>query len=295
MSKPRFKVGLVQMSMSADPAENTRKAAAKVAEAAGKGAEVVCLPELYRTPYFCQKEDHSLFDLAEPVPGPSTEALGRAAKDAGVVVVAPIFEKRAVGLYHNSAAIIDATGEVVGLYRKMHIPDDPLFYEKFYFTPGDLGFQAFDTKAGRVGTLICWDQWYPEGARLTALKGAVVLFYPTAIGWHPPEKEQYGAAQRSAWQTIQRAHAIANGVYVAVVNRVGHEKPIPGQPGLEFWGTSFLADPFGIVIAEGSTGQEEILVGEVDLGRMEEVRRNWPFLRDRRIDAYAGLDRRFLD
>jgi len=295
MSKPRFKVGLVQMSMSADPAENTRKAAAKVAEAAGKGAEVVCLPELYRTPYFCQKEDHSLFDLAEPVPGPSTEALGRAAKDAGVVVVAPIFEKRAVGLYHNSAAIIDATGEVVGLYRKMHIPDDPLFYEKFYFTPGDLGFQAFDTKAGRVGTLICWDQWYPEGARLTALKGAVVLFYPTAIGWHPHEKDQYGVAQRSAWQTIQRAHAIANGVYVAVVNRVGHEKPIPGQPGLEFWGTSFLADPFGIVIAEGSTGQEEILVGEVDLGRMEEVRRNWPFLRDRRIDAYAGLDRRFLD
>jgi len=295
MSKPRFKVGLVQMSMSADPAENTRKAAAKVAEAAGKGAEVVCLPELYRTPYFCQKEDHSLFDLAEPVPGPSTEALGRAAKDAGVVVVAPIFEKRAVGLYHNSAAIIDATGEVVGLYRKMHIPDDPLFYEKFYFTPGDLGFQAFDTKAGRVGTLICWDQWYPEGARLTALKGAVVLFYPTAIGWHPHEKEQYGVAQRSAWQTIQRAHAIANGVYVAVVNRVGHEKPLPGQPGLEFWGTSFLADPFGIVIAEGSTGREEILVGEVDLGRMEEVRRNWPFLRDRRIDAYAGLDRRFLD
>ena len=295
MSKPRFKVGLVQMSMSTEPAENTRKATAKVAEAAGKGAEVVCLPELYRTPYFCQKEDHSLFDLAEPVPGPSTEALGRAAKDAGVVVVAPIFEKRAVGLYHNSAAIIDATGEVVGLYRKMHIPDDPLFYEKFYFTPGDLGFQAFDTKAGRLGTLICWDQWYPEGARLTALKGAVVLFYPTAIGWHPHEKEPYGVAQRSAWQTIQRAHAIANGVYVAVVNRVGHEKPIPGQPGLEFWGTSFLADPFGIVIAEGSTGQEEILVGEVDLGRMEEVRRNWPFLRDRRIDAYAGLDRRFLD
>jgi N-carbamoylputrescine amidase len=291
----RFRVGLVQMSMGADPAENTRKAAARVAEAAAKGAEVVCLPELYRSPYFCQKEDHSLFDLAETVPGPSTEALGKAAKDHGVVVVAPIFEKRAVGLYHNSAAIIDATGEVVGLYRKMHIPDDPLFYEKFYFTPGDLGFQAFDTKAGRLGALICWDQWYPEGARLTALRGAAVLFYPTAIGWHPHEKEQYGAAQRSAWQTIQRSHAIANGVYVAVVNRVGHEKPIPGEPGLEFWGTSFLADPFGIVIAEGSTAKEEILVGEVDLGRIEEVRRNWPFLRDRRIDAYAGLDRRFLD
>jgi N-carbamoylputrescine amidase len=293
--KPRrFRVGLVQMSMSADPAENTRKAAARVAEAAAKGAEVVCLPELYRSPYFCQKEDHSLFDLAEPIPGPSTEALGKAAKDADVVVVAPIFERRAIGLYHNSAAIIDATGEVVGLYRKMHIPDDPLFYEKFYFTPGDLGFQAFDTKAGRLGTLICWDQWYPEGARLTALRGASVLFYPTAIGWHPHEKEQYGAAQRSAWQTIQRSHAIANGVYVAVVNRVGHEKTA-GEPGLEFWGTSFLADPFGIVIAEGSTAKEEILVGEVDLDRMEEVRRNWPFLRDRRIDAYAGLDRRFLD
>jgi N-carbamoylputrescine amidase len=291
----RFRVGLVQMSMSADPVENTRKAVARVAEAAAKGAEVVCLPELYRSPYFCQKEDHSLFDLAEPIPGPSTEALGKAAKDADVVVIAPIFERRAIGLYHNSAAIIDATGEVVGLYRKMHIPDDPLFYEKFYFTPGDLGFQAFDTKAGRVGTLICWDQWYPEGARLTALRGACVLFYPTAIGWHPHEKEQYGAAQRSAWQTIQRSHAIANGVYVAVVNRVGHEKQIPGEPGLEFWGTSFLADPFGVVIAEGSTAKEEILVGEVDLGRMEEVRRNWPFLRDRRVDAYAGLDRRFLD
>jgi N-carbamoylputrescine amidase len=291
----RFRVGLVQMSMSADPAENTRKAVARVGEAAAKGAEVVCLPELYRSPYFCQKEDHSLFDLAETIPGPSTEALGKAAKDHGVVVVAPIFEKRAVGLYHNSAAILDATGEVVGLYRKMHIPDDPLFYEKFYFTPGDLGFQAFDTKAGRLGALICWDQWYPEAARLTALRGAAVLFYPTAIGWHPHEKEQYGAAQRSAWQTIQRSHAIANGVYVAVVNRVGQEKQIPGEPGLEFWGTSFLADPFGIVIAEGSTAKEEILVGEIDLARMEEVRRNWPFLRDRRIDAYAGLDRRLLD
>jgi N-carbamoylputrescine amidase len=295
MRQRSFKVGLVQMSMSADPDENTKKAAARVAEAAAQGAEVVCLPELYRTPYFCQKEDQALFDLAEPLPGPTTEALGRAAKDAGVVVVAPVFEKRAPGLYHNSAAIIDATGEVVGLYRKMHIPDDPLFYEKFYFTPGDLGFRAFDTKAGRVGTLICWDQWYPEGARLTAMKGAAVLFYPTAIGWHPHEKELHGAAQRSAWQTIQRAHAIANGVYVAVVNRVGHERPIPAEPGLEFWGASFLADPFGIVIAEASTAREEILVGEVDLGRMEEVRRNWPFLRDRRIDAYAGLDRRYLD
>jgi N-carbamoylputrescine amidase len=295
MAPLRFKVGLVQMAMAPDPDQNLRKAVSLVADAAGKGAEVVCLPELFRTPYFCQKEDHALFDLAEPVPGPTTEALGRIARERGVVVVAPVFERRAAGLYHNSAAILDASGEMVGLYRKMHIPDDPLFYEKFYFTPGDLGFQAFDTRAGRIGTLICWDQWYPEGARLTALRGASVLFYPTAIGWHPHEKDQYGTDQRSAWQTIQRAHAIANGVYVAVVNRVGHEKPLPEGAGLEFWGSSFLADPFGIVVAEASTNREEILIGEVDLARMEEVRRNWPFLRDRRIDAYAGLDRRFID
>jgi N-carbamoylputrescine amidase len=291
----RFSVGLVQMAMSADAADNTARAAARVKDAARAGAQVVCLPELYRSPYFCQKEDAALFDLAEPVPGPSTEVLGRAAREAGVVVVAPVFERRAAGLYHNSAAIIDRTGDVVGLYRKMHIPDDPLFYEKFYFTPGDLGFQAFDTSAGRIGTLICWDQWYPEGARLTALRGASVLFYPTAIGWHPHEKAEHGAAQRSAWQTIQRSHAIANGVFVAVVNRVGHEVPPEGGAGLEFWGSSFLSDPFGVVVAEASTDREEIVVGEVDLARMEDVRRNWPFLRDRRIDAYAGLDRRFLD
>ncbi len=216
-----------------------------------------------------------------------------------MAVVVPIFERRAAGLYHNSAVILDADGTVAGLYRKMHIPDDPLFYEKFYFTPGDLGFQAFDTRAGRIGTLICWDhcwdQWYPEGARLTALRGAAVLFYPTAIGWHPHEKAEHGAAQRSAWQTIQRAHAIANGVFVAVVNRVGHEVPPGGGPGLEFWGSSFLADPFGVVVAEATTDREEILVGEVSLLRIDEVRRNWPFLRDRRIDAYAGIDRRYLD
>jgi N-carbamoylputrescine amidase len=266
-----------------------------VGEAARAGARVVCLPELFRTPYFCQKEDQALFDLAEPVPGPSTEALGRAAKDAGVTVVVPIFEKRAPGLYHNSAVVLGPDGQALGLYRKMHIPDDPLFYEKFYFTPGDLGFRAFDTPAGKVGALICWDQWYPEGARLTALQGALVLFYPTAIGWHPSEKAQYGAAQRNAWQTIQRAHAIANGVYVAVVNRVGHEIPPEGGAGLEFWGTTFLADPFGVVVAEASTDKEEILMGEVSPARIEEVRRNWPFLRDRRIDAYTGLDRRYLD
>ena len=288
-------VGLVQMSMSADADENLRKAVARVAEAKAKGADVVCLPELYRSPYFCQKEDARLFDLAEPVPGPSTEVLGRAAREAGVVVVAPIFERRAPGLYHNSAAIIDTNGEVAGLYRKMHIPDDPAFYEKFYFTPGDLGFRAIDTQKGKIGTLICWDQWYPEGARLTALQGAVVLFYPTAIGWHPHEKAEHGVPQRDAWRTIQRGHAIANGVYVAVVNRVGHEIPPEGGPGLEFWGSSFVADPFGVVVAEASTDKEEILVAKVDLGRIEEVRRNWPFLRDRRIDAYAGIERRFLD
>ncbi len=293
--RPTFKVGLVQMSMSADPRENLEKAAARVEEAARKGAEVVCLPELYRSPYFCQKEDQALFDLAEPVPGPSTERLAEVAREAGVAVVVPIFEKRAPGLYHNSAVILDADGRTAGLYRKMHIPDDPAFYEKFYFTPGDLGFQAVDTRFGKIGTLICWDQWYPEGARLTAMKGAAVLFYPTAIGWHPAEREKHGAAQRDAWRTIQRGHAIANGCYVAAVNRVGHEPGPPGQAGLQFWGTSFLADPFGVVVAEASTDREEILVGAIDLARIEEVRRNWPFLRDRRIDAYGGLEKRFLD
>jgi N-carbamoylputrescine amidase len=294
-TKPRFRVGLVQMAMSTSLEGNVDKATSKVHEAAKAGAEVVCLPELYRSPYFCQKEDAALFDLAEPVPGPSTEAFGRAARDAGVAVVVPVFERRAPGLCHNSAVVIDADGRTVGLYRKMHIPDDPLFYEKFYFTPGDLGFQAFDVRPGRIGTLICWDQWYPEGARLTALRGAAVLFYPTAIGWHPSEKAEHGADQRSAWQTIQRSHAVANGVYVAVVNRVGHEVPPEGGDGLEFWGSSFLADPFGIVIAEAPVDREEILVGEVSLPRIEDVRRNWPFLRDRRIDAYAGLELRFLD
>jgi N-carbamoylputrescine amidase len=291
----KFRVGLVQMAMSADSVGNLDKAVAKLAEAARAGAEVVCLPELFRSPYFCQREDAAFFDLAESIPGPSTEALGRAAKAAGVSVVVPLFERRAPGLYHNSAAVIDADGELLGIYRKMHIPDDPSFYEKFYFTPGDLGFRAFDTRAGRIGTLICWDQWYPEGARLTALQGAAVLFYPTAIGWHPYEKAEHGASQRSAWQTIQRSHAIANGVYVAVVNRVGHEKAAPDSPGLEFWGSSFVCDPFGVVLAEASVDAEEILVAEVDLNRIEEIRSGWPFLRDRRIDAYGGIERRFLD
>jgi N-carbamoylputrescine amidase len=283
------------MAMTPDPKDNTARALAKVHDAARAGAEVVCLPELYRSPYFCQREDASLFDLAEPVPGPSTDAFREAAKKDGVAIVVPIFERRAPGLFHNSAVIIDATGDLLGLYRKMHIPDDPAFYEKYYFAPGDQGFRAFDTKPGRIGTLICWDQWYPEGARLTALQGALVLFYPTAIGWHPAEKAVFGTAQRDAWKTIQRGHAIANGVYVAAVNRIGFEPGAAGQAGLEFWGTSFLCDPFGVVIAEASVEKEETLIGEINPARIEDVRRNWPFLRDRRIDAYGGIDRRFLD
>jgi N-carbamoylputrescine amidase len=281
------------MRCGADPAANLATAVTRVGEAARLGAHVVCLPELFRSQYFCQREDHAAFDLAEPVPGPTTEALGRAAADAGVVVIAPVFERRAPGVYHNSAAVLDRDGSLRGLYRKMHIPDDPLYYEKFYFTPGDLGFPAFDTACGRIGTLVCWDQWYPEAARLVALAGASVLFYPTAIGWHPTEKAQYGEAQVAAWQTMQRAHAIANGVYVAAVNRVGHEGPPDG--GLEFWGASFVCDPFGVVLKEGSRTAEEILVAECDLGHLEEVRRNWPFLRDRRIDAYGSITRRLLD
>lgn len=297
MAVPRtFKVGLVQMASTPDPQANLARAVARVGEAARAGAQVICLPELFRSQYFCQKEDAAFFDLAETVPGPTTEALAQAARQAGVVVVAPVFERRAPGLYHNSAAIIDADGSIAGLYRKMHIPDDPAYYEKFYFTPGDLGFRAFNTRYGRIGTLICWDQWYPEGARLTALRGATVLFYPTAIGWHPDEKERYGAAQRDAWRTVQRGHAIANGVYVAAVNRVGREHAASETgKGIEFWGSSFLADPFGVVIAEGSCDREEIIIGEIDLDRLEDVRRNWPFLRDRRTDAYSGLERRHLD
>jgi len=315
----KYTIGLVQMSMSADPDANLKQGVAKVEEAAAAGARLVCLPELFRSLYFAQREDAALFDLAEPVPGPSTEALAKAAQRAGVVVIAPVFERRAPGLYHNSAAVIDADGRIVGIYRKMHIPDDPAYYEKFYFTPGDLGFRAFDTRVGRIGTLVCWDQWYPEGARLTALQGATLLCYPTAIGWHPQEKATHGAEQLDAWRTIQRSHAIANGCYVAAVNRVGHERPGPhplspsphggegerqdrhasqgggSGDGIEFWGSSFLADPFGAVVAEAPQDREAILIAEVDLARIEEVRRGWPFLRDRRIDAYAGIGARFLD
>jgi N-carbamoylputrescine amidase len=294
-NKSNFNVGLVQMSVSPDPKENLAKATARIEEAAKSGAQVVCLPELFQSQYFCQREDTQNFELAEAVPGPTTEALSRVAQKSKVVVIAPLFERRAAGVYHNTAAIIDADGKIAGVYRKMHIPDDPAYYEKFYFTPGDLGFPAFNTEAGRIATLICWDQWYPEGARLSALHGAVILFYPTAIGWHPAEKAANGEAQRDSWRTIQRGHAIANGIYVAAVNRVGHETPSEGGEGLEFWGTSFLCDPQGVVIAEASTNKEEILYGAVDLAHLEDVRRNWPFLRDRRIDAYQGIEKRFLD
>ncbi|MDE3162703.1 MAG: carbon-nitrogen hydrolase [Acidobacteriota bacterium] len=296
----KYNVGLVQMRMGPDPEANLATAVRHIREAARLGANIVCLPELFRAQYFCQREDIRLFDLAEPIPGPSTAKLAEIARESRVAIIASLFERRAPGLYHNTAVTLNVDGSIASVYRKMHIPDDPLYYEKFYFTPGDLGFKATDTAFGRVGTLVCWDQWYPEGARLTALQGAEVLFYPTAIGWHPAEKDQYGAAQYEAWQTIQRAHAIANGVYVAGVNRVGHEHgDILGNraegPGLEFWGGSFLADPFGRIIAKASHDAEEVLLAEIDLALLEDTRRNWPFLRDRRIDAYGPITQRFLD
>jgi N-carbamoylputrescine amidase len=303
------KIGLIQMSCAPDTAANLDKAATLVREAARAGANVICLPELFRAQYFCQREEHSLFDTAESIPGPSTERLSAVAREEKVVVIASLFERRAPGLYHNTAAILEADGSLKGIYRKMHIPDDPLYYEKFYFTPGDLGFKAMKTTQGDIGTLVCWDQWYPEAARETALRGANTLFYPTAIGWHPSEKAEYGEAQYSAWQTMQRAHAISNGLFVGAVNRIGHEHGDvihngvemrgPGdhtpQSGLEFWGGSFIADPFGRVIAQASHDKEEILIAEIDLKLQEDTRRNWPFLRDRRIDAYNGITSRFID
>ncbi len=291
-AKP-FTVGLIQMRCSTDPDDNLRRALGFLREAADRGAQVACLPELFRSQYFCQTEDPANFDLAEPVPGPTTEALGALARETGMVIVGSIFERRAAGIYHNTAVVLDADGSLSGVYRKMHIPDDPLYYEKYYFTPGDLGFQAFSTKHAKVGTLVCWDQWYPEAARLTALRGAEVLFYPTAIGWHPKEKAEFGAAQADAWHTMQRAHAISNGVYVAAVNRIGHEGPADG--GIEFWGGTFLVDPFGRILARAGVDTEEVLVVECDPKLAEETRRHWPFLRDRRIDAYGPITKRFLD
>ena len=296
MEQPnKFTIGLLQLSFSKNPNENLEKAIHWIEKAARDGAQVICLPELFRSQYFCQKEDIEIFDLAETIPGPSTEAIGKIAKEKNVVVIASLFEKRTAGIYHNTAAVINEEGNVAGIYRKMHIPDDPAYYEKFYFTPGDLGFKSFQTKYGNIGTLICWDQWYPESARLTALKGASVLFYPTAIGWHPNEKDEHGKNQFDSWRTVQRGHAIANGVYVAAVNRIGLEKENENSAGIEFWGSSFVADPQGVIIAEASVDKEEVLLGEIDLSRIEYIRRNWPFLRDRRIDAYVGIDQRFID
>jgi N-carbamoylputrescine amidase len=299
-NRRKYNVGLVQMRMGADPEANFAAAAGHIRAAARLGANVVCLPELFRTQYFCQREELTLFDLSEPIPGPSTARLAEVARELRVVIIASLFERRAPGLYHNTAVTLNADGAIAGIYRKMHIPDDPLYHEKYYFAPGDLGFQTADTAFGRVSTLVCWDQWYPEAARITALQGAEVLFYPTAIGWHPAEKDEFGKAQYDAWLTIQRSHAIANGVYVAGVNRVGMEHgDVKGNraagAGIEFWGGSFLADPFGRVIAKASHDAEEILLGEIDLGLIEDTRRNWPFLRDRRIDAYALITQRFLD
>jgi N-carbamoylputrescine amidase len=285
-------LGLVQMRCSTDPEENLDKAIRGVRDAAGRGAQIVCLQELFRSQYFCQVEDHKYFDLAEPVPGPSTDRLAALAGELGVVIVASLFEKRTEGLYHNTAAVLDADGRYLGKYRKMHIPDDPQYFEKFYFTPGDLGFRAWDTRFGRIGVLVCWDQWYPEAARLTALSGAQILFYPTAIGWLPAEKQEHGAQQQSAWETIQRSHAIANGVYVCAVNRVGHEGDPKG--GIEFWGGSFVSDPGGRLLVKGGT-DEEVLTATCDLSKVDASRTHWPFLRDRRIDAYQDITRRYLD
>jgi len=288
------RVGLVQMRCQVDPAANLTAAVRHVRTAAKRGADVVCLPELFRSRYFCQAEDHGNFALAEPIPGPSTKSLGALARELGVVIVASLFERRAAGVFHNTVAVLDAGGRLAGTYRKMHIPDDPLYYEKFYFTPGDLGFRVFDVPPARIGTLICWDQWYPEAARLTALAGAEILFYPTAIGWHPSEKKRYGTQQHAAWETVQRSHAIANGVFVAVPNRVGHE-PHRGGDGIQFWGQSFVVDPAGEVIARAGVDREEVLVVPCDLDAIETARTHWPFLRDRRIDAYADLTRRYAD
>ncbi len=294
MSHPKsVKVGLVQTRCGADVQANIQKAVERTREAAAQGAQIICLQELFASVYFCQVEDHKYFALAEEIPGPSTELFCKLAGELGVVLIVSLFEKRAAGLYHNTAVVIDADGRFLGKYRKMHIPDDPLFYEKFYFTPGDLGFRAWDTRFGRIGVCVCWDQWYPEAARLTALHGAQILFYPTAIGWHPSEKARYGERQHSSWETVQRGHAIANGCYVVAPNRVGHEAP-DGGDGLEFWGQSFVADPAGQILRRASASEEEIIVEELDLDSVDTQRTHWPFLRDRRIDAYQGIEKRYL-
>src|SRR5215470_5931634 len=288
------KIALVQMKCGTEPEKNFARAFDFIRDAGKSGAAIVCLPELFRSQYFCQVEDHKSFELAEDVPGRSTMVLAELAKELGVAIVASLFEKRVAGVYHNTAAIIDADGKFLGKYRKMHIPDDPLYHEKFYFTPGDLGFQAWDTKCGKLGVCICWDQWYPEAARLTALRGAEIIFYPTAIGWHSSEKKEFGKAQHSAWETIQCGHAIANGCYVAAANRVGHEAPAGGD-GIEFWGQSFVCGPDGEIIAKGSVDREEIVTADINWAHVNEQRMHWPFLRDRRIDAYGGIEERMID
>jgi N-carbamoylputrescine amidase len=290
----KVSIGLLQHACGTDPAANLKKALALAAQAVRRGANIICTQELFRSQYFCQSEDHANFKLAEKIPGPTTLAFQKFAKRHGVVVIASQFEKRASGLYHNTAAVIDADGSLLGIYRKMHIPDDPLYYEKFYFTPGDTGFKAWKTRFGKIGVLICWDQWYPEAARLTALQGAEIIFYPTAIGWHPGEKDAHGAAQHAAWETIQKSHAVANGCFVAVCNRIGHEKPV-GDPGIEFWGQSFVAGTSGQVLAKAAAAKEEVLVVPVSLGDVDDTRTHWPFLRDRRIDAYGDITKRFRD
>jgi len=288
------RVAAIQMQCGAEPEANLEKALARVREAAAQGGRIICLPELFRSQYFCQSEDHKYFDLAETIPGPSTEALGKVARETGAIVVASLFERRTAGLYHNTAVLLGGEGEIIGKYRKMHIPDDPSYYEKFYFTPGDLGFQAWETTQGKIGVCVCWDQWYPEAARLTTLRGAEILFYPTAIGWLPSEKAKYGYAQHSAWETMQRSHAIANGCFVVAVNRVGHEAPAGGD-GIEFWGQSFIVAPSGEILAKATVDREEIIFADVQWERVNEHRTHWPFLRDRRIDAYEGLEKRLLD
>ncbi|MBP6374150.1 MAG: carbon-nitrogen hydrolase [Flavobacterium sp.] len=295
MSKSTYTIALLQLNLNDVAANNLAKCIQWVRKAAQQGAEVISLPELYSSHYFCQSEDVANFELAEPLYSTSFIAFSELAKELGVVIIVPFFEKRMPGIYHNSAYIIDADGTEAGLYRKMHIPDDPHFYEKFYFTPGDIGFKTFPTQKGKIGTLICWDQWYPEAARLTALQGAEVLFYPTAIGWHPLEKDEYGVNQHGAWMNVMKGHAVANGVYVAAANRVGLEQYIPGTAGIQFWGSSFIAGPQGEILAQASHDQEEILMAEVDLKLQENVRQNWPFFRDRRIDAYGEITKRAID
>lgn len=288
------RLGLLQTHATADPKPNLQRTLALAERAAKQGAQIICTQELFRSQYFCQSEDYENFKLAESIPGPSTDAFQKLAKRHKIVVIASLFEKRAAGVYHNTAVVIDADGAILGCYRKMHIPDDPLYYEKFYFTPGDLGFRAWQTRYGKIGVLICWDQWYPEGARLTAMQGAQILFYPTAIGWHPAEKSSHGAHQHGAWELIQRSHAVANGCYVAAVNRIGLEQPVGGD-GIEFWGQSFVAGTSGQILAKASADREEILIVPVDLAQVDTTRTHWPFLRDRRIDAYGGLTKRLID